>query len=256
MSFENKRLYQVIGEKLKEKILSGQYPVGTKMPPERIIAEELGISRTVVREAMIMLELEGLVEVRKGSGIHVVSTVSQQSSGLSESEEEFARYLVEEMKKAGPFELLQARQVVECTIASFAASQVTKQDIDLLDKIQKESYLNADDTDSAWDEEFHIQLGKITKNSVLSLIIELIWFTRKQNPLWNQLHEHIDSSNINTWADEHGAIVKALQVKNSKQAKAEMWQHLESTKKFLYDASSAEDTPYDKYLFETRPLDI
>ena len=73
MSFENKRLYQVIGEELKEKILSGQYPVGTKMPPERIIAEELGISRTVVREAMIMLELEGLVEVRKGSGDSMLS---------------------------------------------------------------------------------------------------------------------------------------------------------------------------------------
>ncbi|WP_105901344.1 GntR family transcriptional regulator [Vibrio gangliei] len=256
MSFENKRLYQVIGEQLKEKILAGHYPVGTKMPPERVIAEELGISRTVVREAMIMLELEGLVEVRKGSGIHVISKAPEQTSGLNESEEAFARYLVEEMKKAGPFELLQARQVVECTIASFAASQVTKQDIDILNKIQKQSYLNAHDTDSVWDEEFHIQLGKITKNSVLSLIIELIWFTRKQNPLWMKLHEHIDPSNINRWADEHGEIVKALQIKNSQKVKAEMWQHLESTKKFLYDASSSEDTPYDKYLFETKPVDI
>lgn len=256
MSFENKRLYQVIGEQLKEKILAGDYPVGTKMPPERVIAEELGISRTVVREAMIMLELEGLVEVRKGSGIHVICAQSESVSSLNEEEEAFGRYLVEEMKKAGPFELLQARQVIECTIASFAASQVTKQDIDLLNKIQSESERDSHNRDSEWDQEFHIQLGKITKNSVLSLIIELMWFGRKKNPLWLKLHEHIEAANLNSWPKEHAGIIQALQIKNSKQAKAEMWKHLESTQKSLYDASSADNTPYDKYLFDTKPIDI
>lgn len=47
--------------------------MGDKLPAERFIADEKSVSRTVVREAIIMLEVEGYVEVRKGSGIHVIS---------------------------------------------------------------------------------------------------------------------------------------------------------------------------------------
>lgn len=67
-----------------------------------------------------MLEVEGYVEVRKGSGIHVISSQAKHSPTPDESLE-FASY--------GPFELLQARQLIESNIAEFAATQVTKQDI-------------------------------------------------------------------------------------------------------------------------------
>jgi GntR family hexuronate regulon transcriptional repressor len=81
----------------------------------------------VVREAIIMLEVEGYVEVRKGSGIHVISIsleILRPGRKL-----EFANY--------GPFELLQARQLIESNIAEFAATQVTKQDIMKLMEIQE-----------------------------------------------------------------------------------------------------------------------
>lgn len=75
-----------------------------------------------------MLEVEGYVEVRKGSGIHVISnqpkTLIQPNSNI-----QFA--------SAGPFELLQARQLIESNIAEFAATQVTKQDIVALMEIQE-----------------------------------------------------------------------------------------------------------------------
>ena len=70
---ETRRLYQQLAAELKQRIESGRYPVGDKLPAERYIAEEMNVSRTVVREAIIMLEVEGYVDVRKGSGIHVVS---------------------------------------------------------------------------------------------------------------------------------------------------------------------------------------
>ncbi|VDR24502.1 DNA-binding transcriptional repressor ExuR [Raoultella terrigena] len=72
----------------------------------------------MVREAIIMLEVEGYVEVRKGSGIHVISNHPKHQQPIDETLE-FANY--------GPFELLQARQLIESNIAEFAATQVTKQ---------------------------------------------------------------------------------------------------------------------------------
>lgn len=84
----------------------------------------------MVREAIIMLEVEGYVEVRKGSGIHVISNHPKYQQVADESLE-FANY--------GPFELLQARQLIESNIAEFAATQVTKQDIMKLMEIQEKA---------------------------------------------------------------------------------------------------------------------
>ena len=69
-----KRLYQQIGLKLKDKISAGEFKVGDKLPPEREIAEQMEVSRSVVRESLIMLELQNIVKVRKGSGVFVVNT--------------------------------------------------------------------------------------------------------------------------------------------------------------------------------------
>ena len=63
---EPRRLYQQLAADLKERIEQGVNLVGEKLPAERSIAEEKYVSRTVVREAIIMLEVEGYVEVRKG----------------------------------------------------------------------------------------------------------------------------------------------------------------------------------------------
>src|SRR5699024_11429358 len=61
---EPRRLYQQLAADLKERIEQGVYLVGDKLPAERFIADEKNVSRTVVREAIIMLEVEGYVEVR------------------------------------------------------------------------------------------------------------------------------------------------------------------------------------------------
>jgi GntR family transcriptional regulator, transcriptional repressor for pyruvate dehydrogenase complex len=68
---ETKRLYRQIAEQLRRLIAAGEYPLGSRLPPERDLAAQLGVSRPSVREALIALEVEGLVEVRMGSGIYV-----------------------------------------------------------------------------------------------------------------------------------------------------------------------------------------
>ena len=63
-----RKLARIYGRRLSR----GHYPVGSRLPPERNIAEKYGVSRTIVREALLMLELQGTVDIRRGSGVYVM----------------------------------------------------------------------------------------------------------------------------------------------------------------------------------------
>ena len=71
-SIEPRRLYRQIADQIRELIRAGEFVAGARLPPERDLAKQLGVSRPSVREALIALEVEGLVEVRIGSGIYVL----------------------------------------------------------------------------------------------------------------------------------------------------------------------------------------
>src|ERR1044071_4340858 len=106
-SIEPRRLYRQIADQIRGLIRSGEFPAGSRLPPERDLAKQLGVSRPSVREALIALEVEGLVEVRIGSGIYV-----QPGHGAAGDAAE---------AQAGPFELLRARYVIESECAALAA---------------------------------------------------------------------------------------------------------------------------------------
>ena len=102
---------------LRNMITQKQYAIGERLPPERELAMLLNVTRTLVREALIMLELEGLIEVRRGAGIYVINDTPAPRAAQTAC------------NAAGPFEMLQARQLLESNIAEFAALQATREDI-------------------------------------------------------------------------------------------------------------------------------
>lgn len=114
------RPYQEVGAMIRDLIIKTPYNPGERLPPEREIAEMLDVTRTVVREALIMLEIKGLVEVRRGAGIYVLDSSGSQNTDGPDANV---------CNDAGPFELLQARQLLESNIAEFAALQATREDI-------------------------------------------------------------------------------------------------------------------------------
>lgn len=243
---ETCRLYQQLAAELKRCIESGIYPVGKKLPAERYIAEEMNVSRTVVREAIIMLEVEGYVEVRKGSGIHVIAN-QQKHVVLPAGEIQAAT--------PGPFEMLQARQLIESNIAEFAATQVFKQDIILLMEIQENARQEDRFRDSQWDLKFHVQVALATGNSAMASIVEQMWTQRVHNPYWNKLHKHIDDKAIESWCEEHDQILNALIRKDPYAAKLAMWQHLENTKQMLFHATTDDfESSVDRYMFSDNPV--
>ncbi|MDH4062304.1 MAG: GntR family transcriptional regulator, partial [Aquincola sp.] len=99
---EPKRLYRQIAEQLRALIKAGEFVPGSRLPPERDLATQLGVSRPSVREALIALEVEGRVEVRMGSGIYVTGAAPRAAVAAS---------------AFGPFEIIRARQLVEAELA-------------------------------------------------------------------------------------------------------------------------------------------
>ena len=110
-SLTPRRLYRQIADQLRTLIHAGEFAVGARLPPERDLAAQLGVSRPSVREALIALEVEGLVEVRMGSGIYVLAREAAASAPRVDT-------------AYGPFEIIRARLVVECELAALAARQM------------------------------------------------------------------------------------------------------------------------------------
>jgi Transcriptional regulators len=245
------RLYQKIGNELKSLLTSGTFKIGDRLPPERDIAETFNVSRTVVREALIMLELEKLVAVKKGSGVYVIGLPDEF---LSEKDREI------EEEDFGPFELLQARQLLESNIAAFAASQIVKSDIiELRTIIEQERQTLEQEVldDYSADEMFHVAIARATKNSILERLLEDLWSKRSSSKMWDQLQSRIiDHSYRKKWLYDHERILQALQLKDSMAARHAMWQHLENVKQTLMTVSDSEDPNFDGYLFDSIPVTI
>ncbi|MEX9974724.1 FCD domain-containing protein [Providencia rettgeri] len=247
---EYKRPYQEVGHALRQMISNMSYAIGDRLPPEREIAEMLDVSRAVVREALIMLEIENLIEVRKGSGVYVIALPQDKGIGEQDKSDGLA------LNAAGPFELLQARQLLESNIAEFAATQVTPVDIANMRKaLKRERDELKTGEDEIGDREFHLAIAQATHNSMLVELLKQSWEWRENNPMWQKLHARItDKDYRKAWMTDHEVILAAMIKKNPAAAKEAMWQHLENVKQRLLELSDVDDPNFDGYLFNSYPV--
>ncbi|KZL22238.1 FCD domain-containing protein [Pseudovibrio sp. WM33] len=241
----NRRRYQDVAEELVRDLANGAFAIGDKLPTERKISEDLGVSRSLVRDAMIMLEVQGLVDVRKGSGTYVLRLPGDVTPDSSLEQD------------IGPFELLQARQLLESNIAAFAATMATKADVmQMRETLAKERVeIESGSGSHKADEEFHRLVAQASQNSVLTESVEHLWTLRKRSRMWEQLHQRIfDQGYQIKWLDDHQAILTALQCRDPQMARQAMWQHLENVRMTLLELSDVDDPAFDAYLFDTDPL--
>lgn len=245
LSMPPKRLYQEIGQRLRERIVQKEFSLGDRFPPEREIAEQMGVSRAVIREALIMLELQGLIEVKKGSGVYVTN--------IPDDDEEKSEKSADDV---GPFEMLQARQLLESNLVELTATQITKSDISRLhDALNMErQHLENNCLDYDGDELFHTIIAEASQNSVLADMVKELWVRRQQSSMWLQLHARISNQNYRQrWLGDHEKILAALQRRDASAAKEAMWQHLENVKQTLLDLSDVDDPKFDGFLFQSVP---
>lgn len=211
---EARRLYRQIADQLRSLIDSGEYAVGSRLPTERELADQLEVSRPTVREALIALEVEGRVRIRVGSGIYVTEP-ADATPVLSAVIE-------------GPFELLRAREFLEGAIAEQAARVATKEDIARIDAalVAMENVDHPGEASMVHDRAFHIAIAGCLGNAVLVRVVGEL-FDQRLNPYFAQLAHYFE--NPGTWRtalDEHRTVRDAIAAGQPKAARDAMRDHL------------------------------
>jgi GntR family transcriptional regulator, hexuronate regulon transcriptional repressor len=207
------RLYQDLARELLDELANGRYPVGTRLPAERDLALRFDVSRPTVREAIIALEVQGLVEVKVGSGAYVRRLPGgDDRPGFNIT----------------AFELTEARLLFEGEAAALAAAQVTDDDLAAIQElVQRIAEENQDPNGSEKaDREFHLAIARATRNDAVYNAIEHLWDLRATSPDAALLHEKARHANVKPVVEEHTAILDALRARDSNAARTAMRTHL------------------------------
>ena len=211
---EPRRLYRKIADQLRKLIDAGEFAVGSRLPPERDLAAQLGVSRPSVREALIALEVEGLVEVRMGSGVYVRPRDTAAVRSVSAD---------------GPFEVIRARLLIEGELAANAAQSMNAGQIAGLRLAVRvmEDESRRGVVPTRGDRLFHLRIAEASENAVLlRLVTEL--FDERDNPIYAKLGSHFEDGG--SWAlaiAEHNAVVDAIARHAPDEARAAMQRHLQ-----------------------------
>lgn len=232
------RRYLAVADGILAAIGTGHLAAGDRLPNERMLAEICATSRTTVRDALLALELFGVVEVRPGSGCYV--------SSLNPPRRRTSSVMLDSI----PRELLEARLHVEPEVARICAGQVTPAEITrlraLIDECEAEGLGTGSDDLSHFlklSHEFHAQLAASCGNSILAdLTRQLVDVTA--HPLWqvvNAMHVREPVARASQIA-EHRAIVDAVEVGNGDLAAASMKHHLAGLEVNIFGAQRPEPT--------------
>ena len=163
------RLSDRVAELLRASILERQLRPGDRLPTERELGDQFGVSRTVVREAVRTLVAKGLVEVRSGSGVYVASV---DEAAVRESMNMFLHGVGVPSYE----QIHEVRRVLEVEIAALAADRATEADIEALQRACADMEASVGDVDaaSAADVEFHVVLARATHNQLFTAMIDSI----------------------------------------------------------------------------------
>lgn len=208
------KLYQQVAAAVSEAIQRGDFAPGHRIPSERELAEQFKVSRPTIREAMIALEVIGIVHSRHGSGIFVADNppLDTLMIGLD----------------IGAFELTEARRLFEAEAAALAAVSITDEEIATLERLivdmERENLEHV--IGEYADREFHLTIARATRNSAVADVIESLWDARARSPLCQHMLERARNVGVVPRIDEHLTILEALRERNPKAARKAMRDHL------------------------------
>ena len=223
-SLEPQRLYRQIAKQIQGLISSGEFAVGSRLPAERDLATQLGFSRPSVREALIALEVEGVIDVRTGSGIYVKSLGKKKLTKSS---------AINTPAEWGPLEVMRARSLIEAEMAALAAEYANLQDVKAmttaLKAMQKDAKAGRIPRDS--DIAFHMAIARACANSVMQDTLGL-YLQARNGPLFERLGDYFESPA--SWVaaiEEHQEVLDAIEVHDPQRARKTMQKHLNQAHK-------------------------
>lgn len=219
---ETKRKNVHVAEQIAEAIRARTYRVGDRLPPERVIAEQMGVSRPSVREALSALQLVGVLETRPGDGTYVVKILDRGEAAIS---------LLEEAES--PVDALEARRVLERAIVQMAATRVAPQSLQAvaraLESLRLAASLRDYDAFTAANGPFHLAVVRMAANDLLErAVLPLIDVMQHQLAREIRRREYAyDSAFFDAMTRVHADVYEALAAGDASRAVEAMDRHFD-----------------------------
>ncbi|MBK0868068.1 MAG: FadR family transcriptional regulator [Saccharopolyspora sp.] len=207
------KLYEQVVVRLREHVAASGLDVGDRLPPERELADRLGVSRASVRQAIVVLEVQGLVEVRHGGGTYLRERVLD-----SEPVEE----LVARRRRLP--DVLDAREALETKLAELAAERRTEQDLTEIDAALADmrGQVEAGDLGGDGDRRFHAAITAAAHSTMLADFMRTI-----ADEIAESRQESLRQPNRPPQSlRQHERIAEAIRAGNARTAVTAMRRHL------------------------------
>ena len=205
-----------VAHQMTSLLARGDFPPGARMPPERQLAESLGVGRSAVREALAALEILGLVEVRPGSGTYIRDSMSE----LLPTTLSWGLMLAAEHTE----QLSDVRSGLEVRAATLAAQRIGDDEVDLLRAHLEAMESHTEDFPAfiEADARFHWQLAHAARNEVMADLLQTV---RSLLRVWVERGLR-STDQARTACREHRAVLDAVAARDPERAAAAMTAHM------------------------------
>lgn len=204
-------------------IVSDEYPEGSLLPPERELCEQMGVSRTVIREAIKSMETRGLVQIDRGRG----TVVREPQYGM------LGDSLKLLLRRRGDrvWHLLEMRKILEAGIAALAAERRTEMNLTAMERCltiirqnpsKPEGYVDA-------DVQFHMEIARATQNPALLVLLEPLSDLLRES----RVRSYCGAQMVKLRLKQHEEIFKMIRIQDVQGARNAMSHHLADTEKDL-----------------------
>ena len=212
-----RRRYLQIADQLAATIRNEGMAAGERLPSERDLASRFEVSRQTVREALIALEVAGVVDIRLGSGVYVQSPDATASR-------------IEYEDAPGPLEIIEARQIIETEAAALSAQRISNDELHRLQailRLMRESEDNDNIVEAeAHDRKFHLLIAEGSRNSAIAGTVNWLWELRSQSDIGKAFHRNIRATGSQPSMHDHQEILEALIRRDPDGARRAMSDHI------------------------------
>lgn len=232
-SINTQKNYQQIIDQIQGMIMDGTFKNGDKLPPERQITEQLGVSRSSLREALKALEVLGLIESKHGGGSYITNNIG--TAILKSISIDFR------LNGGTVNDILELRYALELEAVKIVALRATDEEIkELEDIVDKMDQNQSEDEKVSLDIQFHNTLIKNTNNILFQIIADSIselmgLFIKGIREIYNEDNEHMKTY---YFVEQHKNIVNAIKKRNPDEAWKVMREHLKLTDEDLKNLCS------------------
>ena len=212
------RASSAIADQIRQAIVTGQLGQGERLPPERELAEQFGVSRVTVRDGLRALEAMGLIDVRVGArGGAFVTVPSGDLVGQTMSD-------MMMMQAISPEDIVEARLMVELGTITIACSRATDEDVarlrELTERARSALEAKTYSRELSWD--FHALLAEVTHNGAIEGLTHSFRSSLSMHPI----RTREGSRAFERTVEEHERILDAIERRDGETARREMANHL------------------------------